>query len=70
MGDNKPLSLAEFQSTLLMRGATRAGLFHRDHTRAFQSTLLMRGATWRVDCTLREFKFQSTLLMRGATKEA
>ena len=57
-----------FQSTLLMRGATR-------HTRrrwrrylSFQSTLLMRGATRedRVDDLAAEF--QSTLLMRGATR--
>ena len=58
--------LCQFQSTLLMRGATR-GAGHRGVTLKFQSTLLMRGATAggfkRHWC----MAFQSTLLMRGAT---
>ena len=56
----------EFQSTLLMRGATRAddeGFINN----AFQSTLLMRGATASIDTAQRAIQFQSTLLMRGAT---
>ena len=58
----------EFQSTLLMRGATQAGgklLRHRE----FQSTLLMRGATaWAESSGSPDSVFQSTLLMRGATR--
>ena len=37
-----------FQSTLLMRGATRK-LLELSKGYKFQSTLLMRGATWRTD---------------------
>ncbi len=40
--------LSQFQSTLLMRGATGLLLFEISKFNAFQSTLLMRGATsWR-----------------------
>ena len=55
-----------FQSTLLMRGATRGQEFFINKF-LFQSTLLMRGATAG---TVRDNifdLFQSTLLMRGAT---
>ena len=37
----------EFQSTLLMRGATGTPVIKADGTAEFQSTLLMRGATGR-----------------------
>ena len=37
--------MTEFQSTLLMRGATAAKSICRRQARRFQSTLLMRGAT-------------------------
>ena len=57
----------EFQSTLLMRGATIAKTqFKFDGT--FQSTLLMRGATIGTRLlAMMSDEFQSTLLMRGAT---
>ena len=57
----------QFQSTLLMRGATVSSLIGV-HPSLFQSTLLMRGATR--DCRnlpADPYQFQSTLLMRGAT---
>ena len=59
-----------FQSTLLMRGATRFGIARSVGCLSFQSTLLMRGATspW-VTVADRAAKFQSTLLMRGATRQ-
>ena len=55
-----------FQSTLLMRGATR---YCSDtcKRKVFQSTLLMRGATDTIESTMPVLIFQSTLLMRGAT---
>ena len=57
----------QFQSTLLMRGATLQqsliGL-----CRPFQSTLLMRGATSSTSILVALCVFQSTLLMRGATR--
>ena len=56
-----------FQSTLLMRGATRSRRRYR-HCPAFQSTLLMRGATLRIVTRGVCMTFQSTLLMRGATR--
>ena len=60
------LYVSQFQSTLLMRGATICPLIYRQYSR-FQSTLLMRGAT-STHLTLRQNAiFQSTLLMRGAT---
>ena len=55
-----------FQSTLLMRGATR-WMRAFDHCGRFQSTLLMRGATLHRQGILVHLVFQSTLLMRGAT---
>ena len=57
----------EFQSTLLMRGATTCSIFHY-FTSLFQSTLLMRGATFRRARSAGRDRFQSTLLMRGATR--
>ena len=62
------IKILPFQSTLLMRGATRQRQ-HRRHSSQFQSTLLMRGATrcYYPSCH-HSNKFQSTLLMRGATK--
>ena len=56
----------QFQSTLLMRGATRVSVITRSNS-LFQSTLLMRGATSNLECCDFLAKFQSTLLMRGAT---
>ena len=58
----------EFQSTLLMRGATRKASRHFSVCEVFQSTLLMRGATLST-CVQSPitYVFQSTLLMRGAT---
>ena len=57
-----------FQSTLLMRGATRHRLAAVADCR-FQSTLLMRGATIYLHWSAGHyFQFQSTLLMRGATQ--
>ena len=55
-----------FQSTLLMRGATKQteGLVKLNE---FQSTLLMRGATSYDNSHSSSPGFQSTLLMRGAT---
>ena len=57
----------QFQSTLLMRGATplhwQGILVHL----VFQSTLLMRGATFSNSIPSSGDRFQSTLLMRGAT---
>ena len=57
-----------FQSTLLMRGATRLPTPLPPSVIAFQSTLLMRGATSIIlGQTVGRCEFQSTLLMRGAT---
>ena len=56
-----------FQSTLLMRGATRFLSQRSWAADIFQSTLLMRGATCIVVSQLADGIFQSTLLMRGAT---
>ncbi len=57
----------QFQSTLLMRGATRVLSKEISFPLRFQSTLLMRGATSGVLPRQRQRQFQSTLLMRGAT---
>ena len=58
----------EFQSTLLMRGATSSAI-RTTSKKVFQSTLLMRGATTTVRKLNKELEeFQSTLLMRGATR--
>ena len=60
--------IKRFQSTLLMRGATRLAR-QSCNINPFQSTLLMRGATrhgW--ERKGEGTKFQSTLLMRGATR--
>ena len=66
-GDAKDFSHRKFQSTLLMRGATRTvSRWSRGFGR-FQSTLLMRGATKELDEMAEIDRFQSTLLMRGAT---
>ena len=46
--------LAIFQSTLLMRGATKGAIDARKDD-VFQSTLLMRGATYRRLCTQARF---------------
>ena len=57
-----------FQSTLLMRGATRRAKRKILPGLQFQSTLLMRGATsLSMTVARRSMIFQSTLLMRGAT---
>ena len=59
--------VVEFQSTLLMRGATVCPFCDTGKLR-FQSTLLMRGATLYLGPFIKAtYKFQSTLLMRGAT---
>ena len=63
---NEGLSIVEFQSTLLMRGATSRYACERRLT-PFQSTLLMRGATISCFFFWMSPLFQSTLLMRGAT---
>ena len=64
--DCHPGAEKQFQSTLLMRGATQAD--SKRHTGVkFQSTLLMRGATTVTPDAPAMFSFQSTLLMRGAT---
>ena len=60
-------SESQFQSTLLMRGATSDTRLAQDLLRTFQSTLLMRGATTGAAGVAASFVFQSTLLMRGAT---
>ena len=60
-------STCQFQSTLLMRGAT-AWMSGGKDTGLFQSTLLMRGATAGKSATRPIPLFQSTLLMRGATR--
>mgnify|MGYP003370240816 CR=1 FL=1 len=57
-----------FQSTLLMRGATRQETATSESLQ-FQSTLLMRGATLPAITLLKKSRFQSTLLMRGATNQ-
>ena len=58
----------EFQSTLLMRGATVKDADADGSARKFQSTLLMRGATSIIlGEPVEVMRFQSTLLMRGAT---
>ena len=56
----------QFQSTLLMRGAT-AKTSEDNASTSFQSTLLMRGATKYPGVKALVKTFQSTLLMRGAT---
>ena len=56
-----------FQSTLLMRGATRRSMGYIEGI-LFQSTLLMRGATAGTAKTDSVLTFQSTLLIRGATR--
>ena len=50
------VALAEFQSTLLMRGATCASIDLFLCLRAFQSTLLMRGATARLPYSYQAFR--------------
>ena len=57
----------EFQSTLLMRGATTPAVIDSQMD-VFQSTLLMRGATDSLLLPASHSRFQSTLLMRGATQ--
>ena len=57
----------QFQSTLLMRGATPSWYDSLTNVRRFQSTLLMRGATAVSTSVSTMQRFQSTLLMRGAT---
>ena len=59
--------IVEFQSTLLMRGATEVVLLDV-LIPLFQSTLLMRGATAWTRMATSSTQFQSTLLMRGATR--
>ena len=59
-----------FQSTLLMRGATRRQQERVEAERKFQSTLLMRGATSPKSGRNQQKEFQSTLLMRGATRQS
>ena len=59
----------EFQSTLLMRGATAIAAVAAAIYFVFQSTLLMRGATTLEEIQAYAKEFQSTLLMRGATVE-
>ena len=61
--------LQTFQSTLLMRGATRPVTMASFAVVVFQSTLLMRGATDFDRASSSYVVFQSTLLMRGATEE-
>ena len=56
-----------FQSTPLMRGATRRAE-RPSSACSFQSTPLMRGATFNNRVYTIEYLFQSTPLMRGATK--
>ena len=63
------LVTSEFQSTLLMRGAT-AVMEGSASIKIFQSTLLMRGATLSSILSTQTMIFQSTLLMRGATYPA
>ena len=59
--------LVAFQSTLPMRGATKARCLFAV-SRLFQSTLPMRGATARCKTlSSKPQRFQSTLPMRGAT---
>ena len=55
-----------FQSTLPLRGATRAFSLPHDQV-IFQSTLPLRGATLSEAQLSRLYKFQSTLPLRGAT---
>ena len=62
--------MPEFQSTLLMRGATCSRARRARALRSFQSTLLMRGATSAYSEKNFAGIFQSTLLMRGATASA
>ncbi len=57
-----------FQSTLLLRGATRAQQRSQTFKFPFQSTLLLRGATFRNSAQIGSSGFQSTLLLRGATE--
>ncbi len=61
------LKIKQFQSTLLMRGATSPKRTVMMTTFLFQSTLLMRGATRERPKAAALAQFQSTLLMRGAT---
>ena len=63
------LTASEFQSTLLVRGATNDNsIFFL--TNKFQSTLLVRGATANTSGNSFDKIFQSTLLVRGATAES
>ena len=65
---NDVKAFLQFQSTLLMRGATSM-MYVSPRYAAFQSTLLMRGATTIGAAKASPaIKFQSTLLMRGATR--
>ena len=65
---NDVKAFLQFQSTLLMRGATSM-MYVSPRYAAFQSTLLMRGATTIGTAKASPaIKFQSTLLMRGATR--
>ena len=66
-GQSWPVQASQFQSTLLMRGAT--GFIDLVQGKEeFQSTLLMRGATLEGRQHMAYGQFQSTLLMRGATQ--
>ena len=60
----------QFQSTLLMRGATVRSTLSLYNSKIFQSTLLMRGATLQLIQVDIIIEFQSTLLMRGATQKS
>ena len=60
------IRLCSFQSTPLIRGATRQADF-AGCTDAFQSTPLIRGATIQEDLKWQTSRFQSTPLIRGAT---
>ena len=63
--------LKEFQSTLLMRGATILNEILVTQALRFKTTLLMRGATSSErGGEARVQGFQSTLLMRGATSSS
>ena len=56
----------QFQSTLLIRGATNCSR-RLQRREKFQSTLLIRGATRFLHYKQKHRLFQSTLLIRGAT---
>ena len=66
---NELISIIEFQSTLLVRGATLICVSDT-YKILFQSTLLVRGATHQRFSSAGRKLFQSTLLVRGATHVA